>query len=1098
MYSIQNPYSKTDGSGGGSPTETLLRNLISLCCSGGPNIASPPLASVQAAHEQLVLKRDVKWTLDLAQKLGTMASQQIWEVLDAVKRKEQPSNVDIGNAALQLLYAAMEDWQDHILYAVIVQECPRAGGPRLQGNGNKGRDNNPQSLVDILTELALETRHLFPLHSSAMNVLALAWRSLDWTEQWLSLSPSDDQSVIGNPSDVPWWIKDEDVGRLSELLLIYLYGCLDEREHLGVPHPPSTEQERSKLSALILISSLLRRRYLDLPSILRIFPQSQIFEIISKLIKGIQVLSHSVLPPSSSEYIVPIALMSMSTVTLLQQSSVTSTDMFQSLNQTIQSTRLAENVVEFSMANLASLDKTSTAGSASRWIAPASKRFPKGVLLSFAVTVMSCWKRCDHPAWKIAVRSLQTKHRPVLSLFWSDLMQGQNRIRDRLDDYLPVILNFLQLNRQDSRKCISEVIQKSDAGNATHASHSTKETMQDGAKNTQKLLQSLFNVFGEFSGASYCSKLQVARILYVLLSDRRCISSDDELSRCLWLGVDVSLVERHWEIVLEYASTDDKDQPLLSALLDLMSVLLEYEAFRNHLLNKLNAHNIEAMIYLVKPRDVRFDFMEADNHTMMQSNGNIDSETPPFNNLSRMDETSICIEHEEIKQPRGWDMTVRLAAATALANFICGKVAIATDESTALVLSRISSALGDFLVEYQKSDCETHWRCMSLDVTRRLFRLQVSMCTPENEFFLADELHASRTWQKKEYIGAESNRRAAVKELQLASTRERELQDQKGALLQQLNAQSMMFQHSLCRVKAAMAQETKQVVAVHTFERSNAEHRAENAAKKLDLATAEIDEVKEQCLQLKNAITQAKIDLASASSRNEELDESVMVLRRQLDEENEKSREFSKKLQIANKQMESFEKNNRNMQEAVCEREDVISRVKDSNHRLHDNLEDLFADMCSLSQIFQENEEMMKTQKHKSRQEADEAIAKMETERTRSVELGSKVKSLEVENDKLYRKLAKYKERLEQERKERRDEHEQRKEAENRKRRTGPVSYLNSLHEPSVLDKSCTRQTSSSRNYDSSQRTSHQKSVHDKENGSSSYYTNASQRRGFY
>ncbi|KAG7368710.1 hypothetical protein IV203_031453 [Nitzschia inconspicua] len=1096
MYSAHNPYNKINGSSVTTvSTETLLRNLISTCsASVGPNFVTPQLAAVQAIHEQLVSRRDVEWTLDLAQGLGTIVGKQLAEVLEAIQRDELSSNTEVSNATLLLLHEAMEDWPDHVLYAVMVQDYATPHVCR-QGNSRGNVATTPGNLLDHVMELVLQKEYPFVLHQTAMNVLALAWRSFDWMQRWLSLSKIDEQLSLGNPSDIPWWIKDYQVERLGELSVKYLNGSFEDNNEFSVRPTSMVSNEQSKLSALILIASLLGRQHLDMPSLMRILTQSQVSEIITKLIKGIQVLSHSVLPPSSSEYTIPIALMSMSVLTLLQQTLTTSTDLFQSLNQTIQSTRLVENIVDFSFVAVASQGNSTTINIASRWISPVSKRFPRGFLHSFGVTVLWSWKCTDHTAWQVANLCLQTKYHAAFSYFWSSFLQEQQGSQRFIDDLILTVICMLQLNRPNAKQFILEVIRKSSSCKTQNESQMSNYGSSDADASAKKLLHSFFHLLGNTSGISYDTQLLVARLLYNVLSDRDSVCTNDELSRCFWNALDPSFVEKHWEVVLEIASTDDKDQPLLSAMLDLLNVLSENEVFRNHLVTHVNAHNLEAMIYLVNAKEVRFDFIEADHGVMMQSVANIDTETPPQNNLSRMDETSICIEQEETKNPRGWDMTVRLTAATVLANLGNASEVCRADESAALVLSRISNALNDFLLEYQKMDSNCGCLSTCLDRTRRLLRLQIAMFTPENETFLVNSIHASRDWSRKELLRVDSNYKEAMNELELALVREKDLQKQKQMLVQQLNSQSIVFQQCVSRMKANLAKETKQIVSMHFSERTRAEQQATKAIQQCGMVTAALEKEREEAHELKNIASQTKNDLVTASLQIDELNETINILQRQLEEEKSKSSELSDRVTIANERVGSYEKNNRTMQEILNEREVVITRVSDSNHQLHDNLEDLFADMCSLSQIYQQNEQAAETQMQKTLEAADEANKKLDAERKVNVELGNKVKSLEEENDKLYRKLAKYKERLEQERKDRRDEHEQRKQTDNHRKRNGPVSYLNSLHTSNISDKS-TRQTGTSGIHGSSLHPHSERSSHDKENESSSrYYTNASQRR---
>jgi chromosome segregation ATPase len=190
------------------------------------------------------------------------------------------------------------------------------------------------------------------------------------------------------------------------------------------------------------------------------------------------------------------------------------------------------------------------------------------------------------------------------------------------------------------------------------------------------------------------------------------------------------------------------------------------------------------------------------------------------------------------------------------------------------------------------------------------------------------------------------------------------------------------------------------------------------------------------------------------------------------------------------------------MTNSIEERDDMISRVEDTNQKLQDNLEDLFADMCSLAQMYRHNENQEESQKLKNSEAIEAVKQKLASERRNNEGLTSKIAGLEEENEKLYRKLGKYKDKLEEERKGRREEHERKKEEEHRRKRNGPVSYLNSLHTCTTLDgstdvsRSRSTRTPSQRPPSQPHKSSRDRSaIHEKENSSGNH---KSQRRAKY
>jgi len=148
-----------------------------------------------------------------------------------------------------------------------------------------------------------------------------------------------------------------------------------------------------------------------------------------------------------------------------------------------------------------------------------------------------------------------------------------------------------------------------------------------------------------------------------------------------------------------------------------------------------------------------------------------------------------------------------------------------------------------------------------------------------------------------------------------------------------------------------------------------------------------------------------------------------------------------------NKQtIQSYEQKYIDMQNTICERDGMVYRGEGTTRKLKDDLEGLFRDMCSLVQIYQRNESQQELQKHKNIEAIKTIKHKFIAEYWRNEGLTSKIRNIEEESEKLYRKLGKYKERLEQEREVRRQVQERGKDEKYRRKRNEPVSYLNSLH----------------------------------------------------
>jgi hypothetical protein len=1056
-----------------SSTEAMMRNLVSSSVSTRTN-----LSSIQATHEQYVAYRDIQWTLELALGIGKVVTECLWTLVVEEEQTDHEQDVAAASAGLQLLAAIMEDWDDSLVYAVLIQDC-----------GNKPTPSN--HLLSLITQVSLQPTAATSstLHGYAISGLAISWRCLDRMQQYMTIADCFQDFSMGDVEDIPWWIDEQHVQDLSALSIEALYRAFSD--HDG-PKQPTIEKEQYKLSVLTLVASLLRRNLLDMNIAAQVLNQYQLTQITSKLLKGIQSLNHSVLPPSSNEYTLPISLISMSVLSLLQQAPIMPADVFHSLNQTIQSTRLVENIVDFTFLSPASTPASNASSShVSRWVIPASKRFPNGNLQYFGLHVLSSWKGCQHAAWKSVVPCLGTKINQLLEQFFSVLNQGiQTSSSVSLEKLLPGIVWLSQYFCHETRRALLSVVTNM-AGNTTQSSTRTA---------TKHLLQSLFNTLNAPSGVSPFSRLFMARLLCLLLSDRRTVATHDELSRSLWDGIDATILEMHWNTVLHHISTEDNEQPQLLAHLDLMEVLLNFGDHRQGILATINAQDVEALIYLIRPKDVRYDFSQAVNPYA----SNVDSETPPQNNLSRLEDASICVEYEEVKQPRGWDYTVRVSAANVLGRVAYGMAFAATNESLAVLLSRTSVAVNDFFADCMKLQYQGVVSSSSLDYSRRLFRLQVAMAVPENEEFLSNALHTSRVLQRQVGRKVRQMQKTTEQDLKEAIQAKKRVEHESQELVKQMNAQRVIFQQTLSLTKTNAVQEVRQIVTLHSMERAKAEGMVESALQEATTATAAMEDIKAEASRMNGDIDRAQNELAKANKNVDELIEKVRELQEQLDEEKTKTKNLADQIHSKQEEMESFTATLRSLQNALHQSESNVVQEQGFNRELHSNLEDLFADMCSLAQIHQYSGDLVEATEKKAQEDIAVANEKLESERKKTSKLDDKVRLLEEENDKLYRKLAKYKDRLEQERKERKEELERRKEVEHRRKRNGPVSYLNSLHTSNISDVSRQTQDMSGRQAQSTRdhRTVHRqlcdRSNPDKENVSTSYYTNVSQLRTQY
>ena len=935
----------------------------------------PPASSVQNIYDQLIIKRDVQWTLELAQGLGHIVATQIINHYksDGSQQSQSTATPSEGmTTILQLFCVAMEDWEDHILYAVLIQDC----------TPSSSTSKEHKTLLELLTYIVLVIPIDQSIHRYAIIGLATAYRSLDRMNEWMLMSKTSRSfTSIGDSKtgmmDAPWWIDEKDSCQLASISFDSLYHAFCDNDEFSLRQPSTICREQWKLSSLTMVACFLRyNEIMDMTSTNQTMGQDRLSEVTSKLIKGIQILNHSVLPPSSSEYTIPIALLSMTVLSLMQRSRNSSHDNFHSLNQTIQSTRLVENILEFTFLASSGVTNDSTSGQVSRWILPSARRFREGYLQSFGLHLISCWNNYDSAAYKVVTDILESKFHRYFENVWSSILQGMNP--QSLELHFPGILWIHMNNRQYARRILFSILEKIAAGQSSYDSNNDTAM----ATVSQKLLSSLFDMIEISSGVTYTSQLLICRFLCTLLLDRRSITTNDELSRMLWDGIGSSIVEIHWGYVLEHASTEDSQQPLLLVLMDLMEILLESENSRNSLVENMDAHNVEALIYLVQPKDVRYDFSEAANGDGLNAGEAApDLETPPLHNLSRMDDASICIEHEDVRKPKGLDYSVRLSAATMLARLAFDSSLAVPDEGTRLLFSRISTAINDFLTEYHKWEEEEISSTNSMDRTLRFFRLQIAMAKPDNEEYISNMIFTSRILRRKKMDQIMEDHKETRHQLEMTLQREKVAQEERAALLQRLNSQAVAFQQTLSRTKVNISQESRQMVSMHAAERTKAEKRARDAISQMEQAMSEIESRRAEAEELKNSAEQAQNDLSSAITKIEELNQESRNLHQQVNDEKMKASELLDEVRTGRDELRTFREQHHALKRDIHDREHVISQVEGTNHQLQNNLEDLFADMCSLAQIYQHNESQSDAIGRKNVEAIQEVNTKLEAER---------------------------------------------------------------------------------------------------------------------
>ncbi len=743
--------------------------------------------------------------------------------------------------------------------------------------------------------------------------------------------------------------------------------------------------------------------------------------LCQNLLRHIQTLINPQLPHTYSRWYISCALVSVSLLPLIRwRHDIDLSD----FDRIIHSTTLVETISTFAFPtgqdNNASHDTP-------EWIHDQNNEGPRAHVFD---TIHS-WALAGNMEWSVFLKH-ENLWRKAIKEFWTDSFAQKTQ---HTSDNITGIGLLHHSSRLIARGALSSALQ-------CHSSNGDKDV---NGRYTN-LLDSLFGLFGDTHSSV---QLQAVCLVRTLLSDRKRLGTHDEISRSLWACIDDKIVQRVFHMLIRFPQTESSTRPLLLAIVDLFDTLLQDQQNCDVALKCLNSESLERMINLVVPKNVKFDYKDSAGWDDLSLD--IASETPPANNLSRMDENSICIEKEDEGILRGVDTTIQLSFATVLARLAFNYSAI-NEEGIHLLKSRACTVVKDFVAQ-----CLSHSiASASFDTSKRSFRLQLVVATSENEDFVSTTLYSAHVLNQKQYAHLKLERESAQQKLQDANRRSQDLEGQVTKLTNQNRSKSIVFKREMNRIKENTCQNAEQLVAIHARERSSVESRLGECRQQLEEARAHLETALRQADESQRMVNSTKDELQRTLIRTVDLEKENQNILRQIEQERTRARELEEEVQSKNQKLDTLFRKNEALEDDIQERDRTINECEAANENLRDNLEELFADMVSMATIYEAKEDEVVKLQRQHHVDIEKTESKLRRELERNGELTSTVDQLRLENDKLYRKLAKYKERLEDERRERQDEATRRK-------RNGPVSYMNQLHQSNSSDKNV-RDRSSTRN----------------------------------
>lgn len=535
------------------------------------------------------------------------------------------------------------------------------------------------------------------------------------------------------------------------------------------------------------------------------------------------------------------------------------------------------------------------------------------------------------------------------------------------------------------------------------------------------------------------------------------LNSPDELTWALWEGLqEEQLVDSFQKLALagtpvEHQAMVDDFQPQLLMRLDLLGELVVSPERCQVLLRRLGAQHVENLIHIMSPKDARLDLTNSFDDTQPGMN---DEDTPPANNLSRLDERSIYVEQERQPKPRGLDDYIRFSAATVLARLACttslhargGCDALRADDASRIVQARVRGSVVEFISNLTPPH-DSPGLPTTLDMTRRLLRLLVACDTKENEEFLVAAMHSAEM-SRRRHCNALSEELEGCREfVKQAKARELAFEIERKAWKKEMNLKTMIFERETARCKQKASDDASQLVKVHSVERARAESKATELAKRLEEAGAAVNEAERRLQIHLRTENETKEALNAATLRIQELATNLQEHKQAYADREAEAEQIASELESTSHLLSEAKEQQRLIQGHLDAKREELSSLRDSHTMLQDNLENLFADMVSLTQLYQFKEQEVTDAKARGERSVQDLKDQLDKERRRNEELERKEREARRENERLAKKLDRYKQRLESERRERQEESV-------RRQKLGPISYMNQLHNSTYSDRS--------------------------------------------
>jgi hypothetical protein len=406
------------------------------------------------------------------------------------------------------------------------------------------------------------------------------------------------------------------------------------------------------------------------------------------------------------------------------------------------------------------------------------------------------------------------------------------------------------------------------------------------------------------------------------------------------------------------------------------------------------------------------------NRMDMDSSMDSDESTPPANNLSRLDESRLTLPETDESEPKniivyGLEPCISIAAASVIASFV-------KSQERAKQLGDCRDQLSDSLHEFLESESMLMPDLGEDTVSegtrlRKACLLKCVVKLPDESYFTPFFVNAERSMSRaKKQSRAETLR--LKQRVQWLERRELALSESKESLDAQLHAQSTSAQRDRNLLHRKLVNDSRETLNMEISQRVAAEKGNQDlraTMKKLEDRVATSDS-QNQALQISER--ECRAALSEGAEKTQRLETEVNGLRDKHAHDQHQLERLSEEAGIANRALDKLKKKEEHLCVELAHRDEDLDRLEASRAEMHSNLESLFGDMVSLAHAYEVKENDVSSHQQNNEATIEKLQEKLEQERRQREDLERKYQQAEYENDALSRKYAKAREKLEEER----------------------------------------------------------------------------------